>query len=98
MTLSGLRVLLAEDNPTNQLIVRAMLERMGLQVEIVADGLEAVDAIKSRPYDIVLMDIGMPELDGVEATAVIRDLPGEIAKIPIGDDGICDARENFDHL
>ena len=72
--LSG-RVLVGEDNPTNQLIVRAMLERLGLQVEVVADGHKVVEAVAARPYDLVLMDIGMPEMDGLEATAAVRALP-----------------------
>ncbi len=69
---AGLRVLLAEDNPTNQLIARATLEKMGCTVDIAADGREAVMAATARPYDVVLMDVSMPEMDGLAATQAIR--------------------------
>ena len=77
------RVLLAEDNSVNQLIAKAQLTRLGLTVDVASNGVEAVDAVRNRPYDLVLMDIGMPEMDGVEATAVIRTLPGDTARVPI---------------
>jgi len=77
------RVLIAEDNSANQMIAQSLLQRLGLNVDVVANGLEAVDAVRSRPYDLVLMDIGMPELDGVGATRAIRALEGPAASIPI---------------
>ncbi len=82
---SGLqgRVLLAEDNVANQLISQAMIKRIGLQVDVVANGYEAIEAVNNLPYDLVLMDVNMPELDGIAATKVIRKLPTKLAKIPI---------------
>jgi CheY-like chemotaxis protein/anti-sigma regulatory factor (Ser/Thr protein kinase) len=80
--LSG-RILLAEDNPTNQMIVQTMLQKLGLNVDVVGNGIEAVDAIKARPYDVVLMDIAMPEMGGIEATQRIRDLKSDKAQIPL---------------
>jgi PAS domain S-box-containing protein len=77
------RVLLAEDNSANQLIEEALLERLGLQVDVVGNGEEAVAALRDVPYDLVLMDINMPEMDGIQATAAIRNLPGAPASIPI---------------
>jgi PAS domain S-box-containing protein len=77
------RVLLAEDNPANQLIAQIILERIGLRVDVVANGHEVIAALLSVPYDVVLMDINMPEMDGIEATAAVRKLPGALSSIPI---------------
>ncbi|MDD1783941.1 PAS domain S-box protein [Enterovibrio sp. ZSDZ35] len=71
---SNLRILMAEDNPANQIVLRTMLEMSGLSVDIASNGKEAVEAVKNIPYDIVLMDISMPEMDGITATKVIRQL------------------------
>ena len=77
------RVLLAEDNPANQAVIKSILEHAGLQVDIVANGREAIDAVRSASYHIVLMDISMPEMDGMDATNGIRQLPGDSGRIPI---------------
>ncbi len=66
------RVLLVEDNITNQFFARSLLEKLGLTVDAVDDGLQALDVLRNRNYDLVLMDCQMPELDGYEATAQIR--------------------------
>ncbi|MGH7034598.1 MAG: response regulator, partial [Stellaceae bacterium] len=71
----GLRVLLAEDNATNQRLAVAILKQAGHEVEVVADGRAAVEAVRAKDYDVVLMDSQMPGIDGVEATRLIRALP-----------------------
>jgi signal transduction histidine kinase/CheY-like chemotaxis protein len=67
-----LRILLAEDNTVNQRLVVRMLEKRGHQVQMVSTGQQALAALAQRPFDVVLMDVQMPEMDGLEATAIIR--------------------------
>ncbi|MEA3427676.1 MAG: response regulator [Thermodesulfobacteriota bacterium] len=95
--LKGIRILVAEDNPVNQEIAKAVLEGAGIVVEIANNGEEAVEAVKKGYFDAVLMDIQMPKMDGYDATIAIRQDP-KIKSIPIiamtahamkGDEEIC---------
>ena len=78
-----LRILVAEDNRVNQMLVVAVLGKKGHTIDVVSNGLEAVEAVQRAPYDVVLMDDQMPEMDGVSATHAIRALDGPAARVPI---------------
>jgi two-component system, sensor histidine kinase and response regulator len=101
------RVLVAEDNPVNQKVARVMLERLGLAVDVVNNGREAIESWKSGRFDLILMDCQMPVADGYDATREIRRLEAADWRTPIvaltanamkGDDDACRAAGMDDYL
>ncbi|PWJ44712.1 response regulator [Sediminitomix flava] len=77
-------ILLAEDNEVNQMLVVTLLEQWGYKVEISENGQQVIDKMKEKPFDLILMDVHMPEVDGYDASRFIRDqMPDPINKIPI---------------
>jgi two-component system, sensor histidine kinase and response regulator len=103
----SLRILLADDNPLNCRLAVLMLEKAGHVIDVVEDGAAAVEAVRMGHYDLVLMDVQMPELDGLEATRQIRRLPIAQAGVPViaitanamaGDDRRCLAAGMNDYI
>ncbi|MDZ8276594.1 response regulator [Microbacterium aquimaris] len=99
-TAQGMRVLLAEDNEINQKTSSLVLQKLGHEVVVVGDGADALAAARQERWDVILMDVHMPELDGIEATRRVRDLEGPHGDVPIialtasvADDVLRDARE-----
>ena len=92
-----LRILLAEDNVVNQQVARGLLAKRGHTVEVVSNGREALEALRKRRYDVVLMDVQMPELDGIEATRQARGIPGceQVPIIALTAHAFAEDRERF---
>lgn len=78
-----LRLLIAEDNATNLLVARSVLGKFGVTPDVAGNGLEALEAARKNDYDLVLMDVHMPEMDGIQAATAIRSLPEHRGSVPV---------------
>lgn len=81
--LSNPHILIVDDNATNRVVAQALCEMFGCTSETAEDGVEALESVQARPFDLILMDIKMPRMDGVQATQAIRALAGPVRHIPI---------------
>lgn len=81
--LEGLKILLAEDNPTNQLVAVQMLSALGADVTVAADGIEALETLETDHFDVLLVDIEMPRLNGLEVITRLRRGGGQHAQVPM---------------
>ena len=79
----SLRILVAEDTPASQLVIKTMLEKLGHEVQTAINGQEAVEAMDEAVFDVVLMDLEMPVMNGIEATEAIREIKGAVGETPI---------------
>ena len=82
-TMSRLKILVVEDNYVNQLLATRTLQKMGHRTEIACNGVEAIKAVEAMPFDLILMDVNMPVMSGIEATKLIRRMQGDRGQIPI---------------
>lgn len=76
-------ILAAEDNPANRQVLKIIMSKLGYQIDVAEDGIKAVAAAQAKAYDLILMDLHMPVMDGYEATHAIRALPGAHGDMPI---------------
>jgi len=103
----SLRLLVAEDNPVNQQVAQGLLETLGYRADVASDGIEAIEMLRQCNYDLIFMDLQMPVMDGLAATAAIRRLPDKQSQVPIiamtanamsGDREICLAAGMNDYI
>ena len=86
-------ILLADDDMPTRRRMEIMLKRMGFEVDIVKNGQEAVECVQGKDYDLVLMDLQMPKLDGRQATAKIRENGSNVKIVALTGDKLCDSEE-----
>ncbi len=82
-TMPRLKILIVEDNHVNQLLATRTLQKIGHRTDIAWNGVEAIKAVETMPFDLILMDVNMPVMSGLEATRLIRGMQGERGRIPI---------------
>lgn len=91
-----LQILIAEDNEMNQLLINMVLSEWNMDTHTVANGQEAIELIKKESFDLILMDMEMPVMDGYEAIGIIRAMQGKNARLPIISLSAHDATEEVD--